>query len=101
MLTEDKVVFHMDHAGLGRCIILLQRLQYLHFNSALLVKSFLVTNDFDCNQFVCLMIHGFYYLPKRPFSNHFKQLKPIRNMVMFNDSIVSSVIVIPVVTWVV
>lgn len=75
MVSEHKMIFHLNNIFLVLRIIVSQIFKDLQFYHALLVKSFFVSNDFNGSHLLDLVVEAFYHLnwefclttPKDPF----------------------------------
>ena len=73
----------------------LEVLKYFDFNCCLMMEFLLVSNHFQSNEFICLMIFAFVHFSKWPCSQHIHDFVSIGNMVILHIFVISPIIIIP------
>ena len=69
-------------------------LQDIDLDKCLLMKSLLVADDLDRNQYSCLMVDTTHDLPKASFAEKIDNLVTITKVVAFDDIVISTLIII-------
>ena len=69
MGAEDAMILDLDYIVLIFCVLLLQMLQDVQFDTSLMLVALFVLYDFDSYNFSCFMIHAFECLAETTLAN--------------------------------
>jgi len=93
--SENKVFLHVNHIHSIQNVLFGQHIKNFDLELGLLMKPWLITNDFQSTVFFLLMIVHFHDIPKRTFTKKFNDLEPICDVVVPNHLVSTLFIVIP------
>jgi hypothetical protein len=93
MFSKNVIIQHSDDVMLILFIAVIKQLEYFKFNSCLMLKPFLIPDNFACYNLLIFMIEAFQSLPEWPTSQLVNDFIPVPYMVIHNYVIVASLIV--------
>lgn len=94
MTSEVKALGEINHTMAAMGIPFLELLKEVDFYQSLLVESFLVADDFDCNQDSMLVVDTSDNLAKAAFTQDVNNLIAVGHMITKNNVVVSTIVVI-------
>lgn len=89
MIAEVEVVKHVYHIVCSIYILLAQFIQYPNLNQGLMMKAFLVANDFDCYMLVGFVVQSSDHLSEAALADYLQDFVPVAYVVvnhLWNDS---------------
>jgi len=93
MLPKYSIVFHPDNIVDIIRIVFFQVLKDLKFNTSLMMKSLLVSDDLYSDKLIGFIVIALNCLTERSFTDGFKDFIPIRHMILHYNVIVATIVV--------
>jgi hypothetical protein len=97
MLSKDAVVFDSDDVVYIIRVVLSQVIEDVKFNSSLVMKSLLVSDDLDGDLFICLVVTAFKGLSKAALAQEIENLIPVDQVILQHNLVVTSVIIVTII----
>ena len=94
MVTEDFIVYHAHDIVWVVDVSVIQQLKNLELNTSLILELLFISDNFDCNQFLQLVIKTLDSLAKTARTQFVYDLVPIAQMIIHNDQVVAALIII-------
>lgn len=94
MVAKDFIVYHAHDIVLVVDVSVIQQLKNLELNSSLILELLFISDNFDCDQFLQLVIKTLDSLAKTARTQFVYDLIPIAQMIIHNDQVVAAIIII-------
>ena len=97
--SEDIIVKDPHYIVFIVGIPIIEHFQEFKFYWCLMLKPFLIPDYFDCNQLLKFMVEAFYCLAETARTQFFNHFPPVAKMILHDDVVVATFIIIPIVLW--
>jgi hypothetical protein len=94
VVAEDFIVYHAHYIVLVVGVSVIQQLENFKLNSGLVLKLLFISDHFDCNKLLQLMIKTFDSLAKTARTQSVHHLVPIAQMIIHHDQVVATLIIL-------
>ena len=94
MTAEIKALGEVDHTVTAMRIPFLELLQKVHLDQSLLVKSFLIADDFNRDKTAGFVVNASHDLPKTSLAQHVDHLVPICEVVTDDNVVIAPIVII-------
>lgn len=101
MLPEHAIILNPNNIVRVLWVIFFQVQQDFQLNACLVLELFLVPDNFDGDDLVCLVVYAFKCLAERALAKEVKDFEAVSDVVLEDDVVVAALIVIAAIELVV
>ena len=94
MIAEYAVILYLNDVVLIFWVLLLQMLKDSELDTRLVLIALLVFDDLQRNDLACLVVEALKCLPKATFAEEIKNFKPVVDVVLKNNLVVTIFIIV-------
>ena len=97
MLSEDYIIVQVNHVHDVLWVVFLEELKNFELNTRLIVVLLLILDDFNRHIYAIFVVEAFQCCAKRALSKEALYFKPVSDVVISDDLVVTFVIIVAVV----